>query len=74
MSKWIPVSERLPEWEKITSDWRETVFVKIRLTNQEVRNGVYYDECGEFGWDTHEGAIPESAVTHWLDPYPPEAE
>ena len=63
--EWIPVTERLPDFEGCLLCMRKTVF---GLSVQEV---LYYED-GEFSYNGIDN-LTDGAVTHWMPlPKPPE--
>ena len=68
--KWIPVKERLPDFEGCALCMRKA-FVGDNLRYQDI---LYYDEDG-FRMKFENTPIPAEAVTHWMPlPEPPTAE
>ena len=63
--KWIPITERLPDFEGCLLCMRKTVFG----FNMQ---GVLYYEDGEFSYDGIH-SLEDGTVTHWMPlPKPPE--
>ena len=54
-TRWIPVSEQLPE--------RDGFYLVLEDVNQVAG---YYHWCKAFGWNTDGGRINIQTVTHWM--------
>lgn len=68
--RWIPVTERLPDFEGCLLCMRKA-FVGDNLCYQDI---LYYDEDG-FRMEFEDTPIPTEAVTHWTPlPMPPNEE
>lgn len=68
--RWIPVEERLPDFEGCLLCMRKA-FVGDNLRYQDI---LYYDEDG-FRMKFENTPIPAEAVTHWMPlPKPPKEE
>lgn len=68
--KWIPVTERLPDFEGCVLCMRKA-FVGDKLRYQDI---LYYDE-GTFYMEFDDTPIPTEVITHWMPlPEPPKEE
>ena len=66
-TKWIPVTERLPDFEGCLLCMRKA-FVGDKIRYQDI---LYYDEDG-FRMEFEDTPIPIESVTHWMPlPDPP---
>jgi hypothetical protein len=71
---WVPVSERLPENQNITSTMKGSRFARVLGCNAEMPQlgsfvvylrfpGDYWDARKEYAWETPAGEAIE--ITHW---------
>lgn len=68
--KWIPVTERLPDFEGCVLCMRKA-FVGDKLRYQDI---LYYEE-GTFYMEFEDTPIPTEVITHWMPlPTPPKGE